>query len=123
MSASHSHSFFGTLYLCSLQHDTCYTLLVESVCVYTCSSVMACTQVPDEYLTCMIVGLLIEHLADAVAQLCVSCNLCHDCTFEGTVVNVKLDNNEVSRLVYAPDYIQGMRGLPEVIRDWGVVKM
>ena len=71
----------------------------------------------------MIVVLLIEHFTDAVAQSRVSCNLRHDCSLEGPIVNVKLDDYEVSWLTYAAYYVERMRGLPEVVCDWGVVEM
>ena len=71
----------------------------------------------------MIIVLFIIHLTDAVAQPCISSDLRHDCSLKGPVVDVKLDNYEVSWLTNAADYVERMRGLPEVVCDWGVVKM
>ncbi len=71
----------------------------------------------------MIIVLLVKHFIDAVVQLRVSPNFCHDCGLKGRVVNVKLDNNEVSWLAYAPNDIQRMRGLRKVVCYWCIVEV
>ena len=71
----------------------------------------------------MIVVLLVEHFSDAVAQAWVGCNLRHDCSLKGSIVNVEFDDDEVSRLTYAPDDVQRVRGLLEIICDWSVVEV
>ena len=53
----------------------------------------------------------------------VSSNLFHDSGLKRPIVNVKLDNNKVPWLAYAANYIQRVRGLFEVICDWGVVEV
>ena len=71
----------------------------------------------------MIVVLLIEHFTDAVSQFWISTNLRHNCSLEGPIIDVQLDYNEVSRLAYAANDIQWMRGLLEVICYWSVVEV
>ena len=71
----------------------------------------------------MVIVLLVKDFTDAVAQLPISANFCHNCGLKGTVVNIKLDDNEVSWLAYAPDDIQRMRGLPEVVCYWCIVEV
>ena len=71
----------------------------------------------------MIVVLFVENFTDAAAQFPVSSNFFHYCRLERPMVNVKLDDNEVSWLAYAAYYIQRMRSLLEVICNWGVVKV
>ena len=73
--------------------------------------------------TCVIIVLLVKHLTDAVAQLRVSPNFRQYCSLKVPVVNVKLDDNEVSWLTYAPDDIQRMRGLGKVICYWCIVEV
>ena len=71
----------------------------------------------------MVIVLLVKNLTDAISQMYICSNFFHDCSLKGPIVNVKLDNNKVSWLAYAANYVQRMRGLLKIICDWGVVEV
>ena len=71
----------------------------------------------------MIVVLLIHHLSNAVKQGWVRFNLFEDCCLQGAIVNVKFDDNKITRLVYAADNVQGMAGLGKFLCYWAIIEV
>lgn len=58
--------------------------------------------------TCMVVMLLVKDFTDAISQMNICPNFLHDRRLKGPIVDIKLDNNQISWLAYAADYIQRM---------------